>query len=120
MLTISSASSPVEPVGCQRLLQVFGAPAPPSLLVDKSEPSGIQPPPRPTSNADLLSGLASVLSLIEVSDRGGFVDRKWRDCHGGKTAREAWLVTNFSLHHQLLNTGLALGSGLSQSLPGGI
>lgn len=38
----------------------------PQLLLpfDQSELSGIQPPPRTTSNADRLSGLASVLSVV--------------------------------------------------------
>lgn len=63
-------------VGCQRLLQLFGAPTPAPF--DQCELSGIHPPPRTTSNAALPSGLASVLSfvvvsLIEVRGRGGFV-----------------------------------------------
>lgn len=58
-------------MGCQRLLQIFGAPAPASLLIDKSEPSGIKPPPKTISNGHLLSGLASGLSFIVVLfDRG--------------------------------------------------
>lgn len=66
MLPISSASSPGELVRCQRLLQIFGAPTPASLLIDKSELSGIKPPPRTTSNANVLSRLASVPPFIVV------------------------------------------------------
>lgn len=66
MPSISSASSPGELVGCQRLLQIFGAPTPASLLTDKSELSGIKPPPRTTSDYNLPSALASVLSFIVV------------------------------------------------------
>lgn len=33
-------------------------------------------------------------SLIEVSDGEGFIDRKWSDCQGGKTARALWLIAN--------------------------
>lgn len=42
-----------------------------SLLIDKSEPSGIKPPPKTISNGHLLSGLATGLSFIVVLfDRG--------------------------------------------------
>lgn len=33
-------------------------------------------------------------SLMEVSDREGFVGRKWSDCHRGETARGVWLRAN--------------------------
>lgn len=49
------------------------------------------------------------------------LDRKWSDCHGGKTARDVWLIMNkLPPPSAALKYRAALGSGLSQSLAGGI